>query len=84
MPYDLTDHARESLRKRPIIRLEWIERVVQQPDRVEPDGVDPELEHRLGRIPEYDGRVLRVIIKKATNPLRVITCYLDRKMRGRL
>jgi hypothetical protein len=84
MPYDLTDHARESLRKRPIIRPEWIERVLQQPERVEPDGVDAELEHRLGRIPEYDGRVLRVIIKKATNPLRVITCYFDRRMRGRL
>jgi hypothetical protein len=68
MIYDLTDHARESLRKRPTIRLEWIERVLQQPDRVEPDSVDAELEHRLGRIPEYDGRVLRVIVKKATNP----------------
>jgi hypothetical protein len=31
--YDLTDHARESLRKRPAIRLEWIERVLQQPER---------------------------------------------------
>lgn len=53
-----------------------VERVLQQPDRVEPDPVDAELEHRLGRIPEYDGRVLRVIVKKATNPLRIITCYL--------
>ena len=84
MTYDLTDHARESLRKRPTILLEWIERVLQQPERVEPDAVDAELEHRLGRIPEYDGRVLRVIIKKATNPLRVITVYFDRKMRRQL
>jgi Domain of unknown function (DUF4258) len=84
MTYDLTDHARESLRKRPAIRLEWIERVLQQPDRVEPDSVDGELEHRLGRISEYDGRVLRVIVKKATNPLRIITCYFDRKMRRQL
>jgi hypothetical protein len=50
------------------LSVEWIERVLQQPDRVEPDSVDAELEHRLGRIPEYDGRVLRVIVKKATNP----------------
>jgi len=84
MTYDLTDHARESLRKRPTISLEWVERVLQQPERVEPDTVDAELEHRLGRIPEYDGRVLRVIVKKATDPLRVITCYFDRKMRRHL
>ena len=84
MPYDLTDHARESLRKRPTILLEWVERVLQQPERVEPDSVDADLEHRLGRIPEYDGRVLRVIVKKATNPLRIVTCYFDRKMRRQL
>ena len=59
MTFDLTDHARESLRKRPTILLEWVERVVQQPERVEPDSVDADLEHRLGRIPEYDGRVAR-------------------------
>lgn len=84
MTYDLTDHARESLRKRPTIQPEWIERVLQQPERVEPDKVDVGLEHRLGRIPEYDGRVLRVIIKKATSPFRVITVYFDRKMRRQL
>jgi Domain of unknown function (DUF4258) len=84
MTYDLTDHARESLRKRSTIRPEWIERVLQQPERVEPDAIDAELEHRLGRIPEYDGRVLRVIIKKTTNPLLVITVYFDRKMRRQL
>ncbi|MEK7763015.1 MAG: DUF4258 domain-containing protein [Nitrospirota bacterium] len=84
MTYDLTDHARESLRKRPTISLEWVERILLQPERVEPDTVDAELEHRLGRIPEYDGRVLRVIVKKATDPLRVITCYFDRKMRRQL
>ena len=84
MTYDLTDHARESLRKRPTSSLEWVERVLQQPERVEPDTVDVDLEHRLGRIPEYDGRVLRVIVKKTTDPLRIVTCYFDRKMRRQL
>lgn len=37
MDYQLTGHARESLRKRPSIRLEWVERVLLQPERVEPD-----------------------------------------------
>jgi hypothetical protein len=64
--------------------MEWVERVLTQAERVEPDSVDPELEHRLGRIQEYDGRVLRVVVKKATNPLRIITFYFDRKMRRQL
>ncbi|MCC6965114.1 MAG: DUF4258 domain-containing protein [Nitrospira sp.] len=84
MIYDLTNHARESLRKRPIIRLGWIESVLQNPDLIEPDPVDSELEHRLGRIHEYDGRVLRIIVKKGTTPLRIITLYFDRKMRRQL
>lgn len=84
MTYDLTDHARESLRKRPTIRIEWVEWVLGQPERVEADRIDPTLEHRLGRIREHEGRVLRVIAKRNTNPLRVVTCYFDRKVRSRL
>jgi hypothetical protein len=84
MDYQLTEHARESLRKRPSIRVEWVERVLLQPDRVEPDRTDPALEHRIGRIQESEERALRVIVKKASNPVRVITCYFDRKMRRQL
>jgi len=84
MDYELTDHARESLRRRPAIRLEWVESVIRNPTRTEPDRVDPELEHRLGRIDAYGGRVLRVIVKAARVPLSVITVYFDRKMRNRL
>ena len=84
MIYDLTEHARESLRKRPTIQMEWIERVLAEPERVEPDRFDLEIEHRLRSIVEYEGRVLRVIVKKQTNPIRVVTCYFDRKMRGKL
>jgi len=84
MNYDLTEHARESLRKRPIIRMEWIERVLAEPERVEPDRFDLEIEHRLRSILEYEGRVLRVIVNKQANPIRVVTCYFDRKIRGKL
>jgi hypothetical protein len=31
MEYELTDHARESLRKRPVIRMEWVESVLATP-----------------------------------------------------
>ena len=51
---------------------------------MEPDPIDPELEHRLGRIDEYDGRVLRVIVNATVTPPRVVTVYFDRKMRGKL
>ena len=84
MIYDLTNHARESLRKRLIIRLGWIESVLQKPDFIESDPIDSELEHRLGRIHEYEGRVLRIIVKKGTTPLRVITLYFDLQMRRQL
>ncbi len=84
MHYDLTEHARESLRKRPTIRMEWVERVIEEPERVEPDRIDSELEHRLSRIQEFEGRVLRVIVKKHTNSIQIITCYFDRKMRRQL
>lgn len=84
MEYELTDHARVSLMHRANIRLVWLERVLLQPQYVEPDPLDPELEHRLGRIDEYGGRVLRAIVKTTVTPLRVITVYFDRNMRGKL
>ena len=62
--------------------MEWVERILRQPQRVEADAVDATLEHRL-RIVEYDERVLRVIVKKDTNPLWIITFYFDRRMRRR-
>ena len=84
MDYELTEHARESMRKRSVIQESWLEQALSQPQRIEPDKVDPELEHRLVRIGEYGGRVLRVIVNKTCNPVRVITVYFDRAMRNRL
>lgn len=84
MDYALTEHASESLRKRPVIQQAWLERALAKPQQIVPDKVDPELEHRLVRIEEYGGRVLRVIVNKARNPVRVITAYFDRAMRNRL
>jgi len=55
-----------------------------KPQKVEPDRIDPELEHRLGRIQAYENQVPRVVVKKDSNPLRIITLYFDRKMRNQL
>jgi hypothetical protein len=61
-----------------------LEFVLANPQRVEPDRVDPELEHRLARISEYGDRVLRVIVNPMKLPLLVVTVYFDRKLRDRL
>lgn len=83
MRYVLTQHAADTLGKRKI-RREWLERVLDAPIRTATDPVDPSLEHRLAIIPEHDNRALRVIVNTQANPIRVVTLYFDRTMRGKL
>lgn len=77
-----TEHALERMGKRQLQEA-WIERVIANPVRIEPDETDPELEHRLGTVPELADRVLRVTVSK-TDPMRVITMHLDRNLKGLL
>jgi hypothetical protein len=77
-----TEHVLRRMAKRQM-RQEWIERVIGNPSRVEPDEVDATLEHRLAAVPELANRVLRVIVSK-DEPRRVITAHLDRKLKGKL
>jgi len=77
-----TQHALDRMAKRQL-QAAWIELVITAPDIVEDDKFDPELEHRLGRVPELANRVLRVIVTKA-DPIRVVTMHLDRKMKRKL
>jgi len=77
-----TDHALGRIAKRQSQRA-WVENVVGSPERIEADKNDPELEHRLGIVPELADRVLRVIVSK-TEPKRVITVHVDRKMKDKL
>ena len=79
MNYSLTEHAKDVLAKRRI-PLEWVERVLRQPEMVQGDETDGELQHRLARIPEYGNRVLRVIVNRVTNPDKVITFYFERNV----
>jgi len=83
MEYTLTGHARSALAKRKIA-MEWLEIAIADPMLVQPDLVDPDLEHRLAPIPEHGNRVLRVIVNNSARPIRVVTLFFDRKMRGRL
>lgn len=78
MEYVLTEHARDALKKREI-QVSWMERALIQPEQIEIDSIDPNLEHRLACIPDFGNRVLRVIINKQETPLRVITVFFDRR-----
>ncbi|MBS3966355.1 MAG: DUF4258 domain-containing protein [Truepera sp.] len=78
MNYLLTEHAREALRKRQI-EVAWMEQALTRPEVAEADPLDPELEHRLARIPEFGNRVLRVIINGKKRPPLVVTVFFDRR-----
>jgi hypothetical protein len=81
--YVLSSHAKAVVAARSI-KLEWLERVLANPERVEPDKGDPDLKHALGRIPEHGGRVLRVVYNSVVKPIRVVTVYFDRVQRNKL
>ena len=66
------------------ISLAWVTRILQQPERTEPDRADPALVHVLGRVAECGNRVLRVIYNDTTNPKRIVTVYFDRTQRDRV
>ncbi len=78
MDYVLTEHARDAMEKRQI-RVAWMEHVLTQPEVTQADRVDPDLEHRLARIPEFGNRVLRVIINSKRMPPLVVTAFFDRR-----
>lgn len=83
MRYELTQHAKDVLAERGI-RLEWLETALAKPQLTVADAVDPDLEHRLLRIPDYGNRVLRVILNCTVDPVRVVSVYFDRGMRNKL
>lgn len=83
MEFELTQHAKETIEERKIPIL-FIERVIKNPGLIQADLNDIDLEHRLKVIDEYEYRVLRVIINKSTKPIKVVTAYFDRKMRGKV
>ena len=60
--YELTAHAATVMTERKILAA-WVERVLRSPERTEPDKVDSELRHALGRITEHDDRILRVVLQ---------------------
>jgi hypothetical protein len=78
-----TVHAAAALVDRDIYPA-WVERALARPDRTEPDRKDPSLLHALLRIPERDGRVLRVVYNPTVTPWRVVTVHFDPGQRKKL
>ena len=81
--YVLSAHAANVMAERSI-NVEWLERVLSNPEKIEADGTDPNLQHALGRVAEYGNRVLRVVYNGSANPVRVVTVYFDRTLRNKL
>lgn len=82
-PYSLTEHAERRISERSI-NPEWINRVLTNPQKIEPDPEDSELCHASGTIPEYGNRVLRVVYNETVSPWRIVTAHFDRKLKGKL
>ena len=83
MEYEFSHHAAEMLRRRGI-RREWVDVAMVSPQRVERDAAEPSIVHHLRTIEECEGRVLRVFYNEAVSPVRIVSVFLDRRMKGKL
>lgn len=83
MRLEFTQHASRALTEREIA-IEWVERTVETPEMSVVDPHDPAVERRFRRIPEFGDRVLRVAVNTTVEPLRVVSVFFDRRMKGKL
>ena len=74
---DQSRHFSEMLREREI-SLEWVRRVIDNPDRTEIPGDGPR--HFLKQIAEHGNRWLRVVVNEAAQPPLAITAFFDRRL----
>ena len=81
-PILFTDHALDSIRDRKLDRA-WAEATIRDPEWTAPDTHRPGVERRFRRIPEAEGRVLRVPVVETDDHIRVITAVFDRNARRR-
>lgn len=57
---------------------------LEDPDKIEFDANDNNLIHNLKIIKDCDNKVLRVIYKKSTEPILLVTAFFDRRMKGKI
>ncbi len=83
MKFELTVHAAKALAEREI-PLEWVDRTLTEPELRQLDPDDATVTRYFRRIPEYNGRVLRVAVNTTVEPHRVVSVFFDRGMREKI
>jgi hypothetical protein len=73
----VTKHAAEAMEAR-IIPFEWVERTLTFPDWTDTDPRHADRTRAFKAIPEFDGRVLRVVFRPDGADIVVITVHPDR------
>jgi hypothetical protein len=81
-PIIFTQHARDAIRDRELDPA-WVEATAREPEWTTPDPDRADVERRFRRIPEAEGRVLRVPVVETDHHIRVITVVFDRNERRR-
>ncbi len=81
--YRMTLHAAEMLATRGIDDAA-LAAVLDKPDVVRQDRSDESLENWYKVLPDYEGRVLKAVVRKEGDTMVVVTAYFDRSMRGRI
>jgi len=81
--YELTNHAKKALTEREI-SVDWLERTLNAPELTLSDPDDIEVERHFRKIPEFGGRVLRVAVNTTVEPVRIVSVFFDRTMKGKL
>lgn len=79
--FTFSAHALKVINERKI-NIKWIESTINNPDKIEPDTKNCELEHRLKVIKANENRVLRVICNKSVKPILIVTAFFDRRLKG--
>lgn len=76
--FEFSSHARDMLQERHVPE-EWVQRTFRSPDYTEV-GADDNI-HYIKAIPEFGGRLLRVVVNPNQTPIRVVTLFFDRRLR---
>ena len=74
-------HAKDVVHERRIGE-QWVIRTIDHPDHseVREDGCT----HYVSSIPEFGGRVLRVVVNRNVTPSRIVTAFFDRRLGKKL
>ena len=76
MEFELSEHAKDVIKERGI-KEEWVWETLKRPDKKEIR--EDNNFHYFKKIPEWESRVLHVVVYPDTFPQRVITVFFDRR-----